>query len=75
MDLPKQDTQNKQHNAAPVSFDSVMQLASVIAQLMGDTQSKPSGSKEEEVDRYLQIFHKMKHSLFKGAVGPHDVED
>ncbi|KAH0451925.1 hypothetical protein IEQ34_019224 [Dendrobium chrysotoxum] len=31
-----------------------MQLASILAYVMGDTQSKPSGSKEEEGDRHLQ---------------------
>ncbi|KAI0520121.1 hypothetical protein KFK09_007592 [Dendrobium nobile] len=42
---------------------------------MGDAQSKMSGSKEEEVDRHLQMFHKLKPPLFKGGVGPQAAED
>ncbi|KAH0452346.1 hypothetical protein IEQ34_019645 [Dendrobium chrysotoxum] len=52
-----------------------MQLASILAYVMGDTQSKPSGSKEEEGDRHLQVFHKLKSQLFKGTVGPRVAED
>ncbi|KAH0451058.1 hypothetical protein IEQ34_021750 [Dendrobium chrysotoxum] len=32
---------------------------------MGDTQSKPAGSKKEDGDKYLQTFHKLNPPPFK----------
>ncbi|KAI0512173.1 hypothetical protein KFK09_012811 [Dendrobium nobile] len=66
---------NEQYSAALVPSESMMQLATTIAHVMGDAQSKMSGSKEEEADKHLQMFHKLKPPLFKGAVGPQAVED
>ncbi|KAH0433810.1 hypothetical protein IEQ34_026941 [Dendrobium chrysotoxum] len=65
MDHLESNVPNEQHSAAPVPSESKMQLAIVIAQVMGDAQSKSAGSKEEEGDKYLQTFHKLKPSLFK----------
>ncbi|KAL0921910.1 hypothetical protein M5K25_005856 [Dendrobium thyrsiflorum] len=39
MDLPESNVPNEQHSAVPVPSDSVMQLATVIAQVMRDAQS------------------------------------
>ncbi|KAI0518731.1 hypothetical protein KFK09_006167 [Dendrobium nobile] len=76
MDPPAESSvPNEQHSAAPMPSESMMQLATAIAHVMGDAQSKMSGSKEEEVDRHLQMFHKLKPPLFKGAVGPQAAED
>ncbi|KAI0524336.1 hypothetical protein KFK09_003703 [Dendrobium nobile] len=76
MDPPVESSvPNEQHSAAPVPSESMMQLATAIAHVMGDAQSKMSGSKEEEIDRHLQMFHKLKPPLFKGAVGPQAAED
>ncbi|XP_028547443.1 uncharacterized protein LOC110109806, partial [Dendrobium catenatum] len=76
MDPPAESSiPNEQHSAAPVPSESMMQLATAIAHVMGDAQSKMSGSKEEEADRHLQMFHKLKPPLFKGAVGPQAAED
>ncbi|KAH0452887.1 hypothetical protein IEQ34_017211 [Dendrobium chrysotoxum] len=50
-------------------------LAIIITQVMGDAQSKSVGSKEEEGDKHLQTFYKLKPPLFKGAVGPQAVEN
>ncbi|KAI0502094.1 hypothetical protein KFK09_017040 [Dendrobium nobile] len=75
MDNPESSVPNEQHSAAPVPSESIMQLDTAIAQVMGDAQSKMSGSKEEEADKHLQMFHKLKPPLFKGAVGPQAAED
>ncbi|XP_020703922.2 uncharacterized protein LOC110115127 [Dendrobium catenatum] len=75
MDNPESSVPNEQHSAAPVPSESMMQLVTSIAHVMGDAQSKLSGSKEEEVDKHLQMFHKLKPPLFKGAVEPQIAED
>ncbi|KAH0470179.1 hypothetical protein IEQ34_001737 [Dendrobium chrysotoxum] len=75
MDYPESNVQNEQHSATPVPSESMMQLATIIAQVMGDAQNKSAGSKEEEGDKHLQTFHKLKPPLFKGAVGPQAAED
>ncbi|KAI0493618.1 hypothetical protein KFK09_023737 [Dendrobium nobile] len=76
MDHPAESSvPNEQHSAAPVPSESMMQLATAIAHVMGDAQSKMSGSKEKEVDRHMQMFHKLKPPLFKGGVEPQAAED
>ncbi|KAH0468170.1 hypothetical protein IEQ34_003203 [Dendrobium chrysotoxum] len=65
----EQDVPNEQYSIAPVTSDSIIHLAIII------TQSKLVGSKEEEGDKYLQRFHKLKPLLFKGAIGPQITED
>ncbi|XP_020684292.1 uncharacterized protein LOC110100912, partial [Dendrobium catenatum] len=75
MDNPESSVPNEKHNAAPVPSESMMQLATAIAQVMGDAQSKMSGSKEEEAYKHLQMIHKLKPPLFKGAMGPQAAED
>ncbi|KAI0488453.1 hypothetical protein KFK09_028285 [Dendrobium nobile] len=75
MDNPESNVSNEQHSVAPVPSESMMQLTTVIAQVMGDAQSKLAGSKEEEADKHLQTFHKLRPPLFKGAVGPQAAED
>lgn len=75
MDHPESNVTNEQRSAAPVPSKSMMQLANIIAQVMGDAHSKSVGSKEEDGDKHLQTFHKLKPPLFKGAVGPQATED
>lgn len=58
-----------------LTADSMSQFASLVAQLMGDAQSRMVASKVEEGDRHLQSFLRLNPPHFKGAVGPQAAED
>ncbi|KAH0464864.1 hypothetical protein IEQ34_004967 [Dendrobium chrysotoxum] len=74
MDYPESNVPNKQHSTTLVPSKSMMQLTTVITQVMGDAHTKSTGSKEVG-DKHLQTFHKLKPPLFKGAVGPQATKD
>ncbi|KAL0909808.1 hypothetical protein M5K25_020706 [Dendrobium thyrsiflorum] len=41
---------------------------SYMTQLMSDAHSRQARSTEAEEDKYLQMFHKLKPQLFRGAI-------
>ncbi|KAH0468513.1 hypothetical protein IEQ34_003546 [Dendrobium chrysotoxum] len=47
----------------------------MVAQIISETQSRQSWIKDNDEDKHLQMFHKLKLSLFKGVVEPQTTED
>ncbi|KAH0471157.1 hypothetical protein IEQ34_000880 [Dendrobium chrysotoxum] len=64
------------YSSAPtVGSDTVSQFATLIAQMMGEAQSRVPVARSEEVDRHLQMFLRLKPPRFEGTVVPREADD
>ncbi|KAL0909733.1 hypothetical protein M5K25_020627 [Dendrobium thyrsiflorum] len=58
-----------------VSYDTLLQFTGLVPQLMGDAQNRGCSGRTKDVNRYLQIFLKLKPLRFEGTIEPKIVED
>ena len=58
-----------------LTAEVLTQFVSLIAQMVGDAQSRVAPSKVEDGDRHWHSFLKLNPSRFKGAVEPWVAED
>ncbi|XP_028550719.1 uncharacterized protein LOC114579636 [Dendrobium catenatum] len=61
--------------APVVGADTLSQFASLVAQMMSETQSRTSTVRSEDIDRHLQLFLRLKPPRFEGAVEPRAAEE
>ncbi|KAI0491606.1 hypothetical protein KFK09_025866 [Dendrobium nobile] len=84
MDQPDPDMTDGQSSsqAAPVGStapvagaDTLSQFATLVAQMMSETQSRASTVRSEDIDRHQQLFLRLKPPRFEGAVEPRAAEE
>ncbi|KAI0531153.1 hypothetical protein KFK09_000706 [Dendrobium nobile] len=63
-------------STAPVAgADTLAQFATLVAQMMSETQSRAVTVRSEDIDRHLQLFLRLKPPRFEGAVEPKAAEE
>ncbi|XP_028548321.1 uncharacterized protein LOC114578905 [Dendrobium catenatum] len=63
-------------STAPVAgADTLSQFATLVAQMMSETQSRASTVRSDDIDRHLQMFLRLKPPRFEGAVEPRAAEE
>ncbi|XP_028549050.1 uncharacterized protein LOC114579240 [Dendrobium catenatum] len=61
--------------APVVGSDTLSQFATLVAQMMCETQSRVSTIRSEDVDRHIQMFLRLKPPRFEGTVKPRAAEE
>ncbi|XP_020681782.1 uncharacterized protein LOC110099088, partial [Dendrobium catenatum] len=63
-------------STSPVAgADTLSQFATLVAQMMSETQSRVFTVRSDDLDRHLQLFLRLKPPRFEGAVEPRAAEE